>query len=160
MPSHSKYKSTIQKSHCFHQNFSISKGFCYSLLLFSLLNNVPLYFLLQQLALYKFDPLERTVTLWHLINDVGTAPITSFHLLRMFLGVDTISVSVYIGDSNSLLHNYAIIDKKFQLKQTFDANKSPIKFMERVVSPVKITELEIFLFFIRQLYTASLAQLI
>ncbi|VDP65930.1 unnamed protein product [Schistosoma curassoni] len=86
----------------------------------------------RQLALYKFDSLERTVTLWHLINDVGTAPITSFHLLRMFLGVDTISVSVYIGDSNSLLHNYAIIDKKFQLKQTFDANKSPIKFMERV----------------------------
>ncbi|RTG91401.1 telomerase protein component 1 [Schistosoma bovis] len=86
----------------------------------------------KQLALYKFDPLERTVTLWHLINDVGTAPITSFYLLRMFLGVDTISISVYIGDSNSLLHNYAIIDKKFQLKQTFDANKSPIKFMERV----------------------------
>ncbi|RTG81692.1 telomerase protein component 1, partial [Schistosoma bovis] len=86
----------------------------------------------RQLALYKFDPLERTVTLWHLINDVGTAPITSFYLLRMFLGVDTISISVYIGDSNSLLHNYAIIDKKFQLKQTFDANKSPIKFMERV----------------------------
>ncbi|VDP77908.1 unnamed protein product [Schistosoma mattheei] len=84
----------------------------------------------RQLALYKFDPLERTVTLWHLINDVGTAPITSFYLLRMFLGVDTISISVYIGDSNSLLHNYAIIDKKFQLKQTFDANKSPIKFME------------------------------
>ncbi|CAH8540830.1 unnamed protein product [Schistosoma haematobium] len=86
----------------------------------------------RQLALYKFDPLERTVTLWHLIDDVGTATITSFYLLRMFLGVDTISISVYIGDSNSLLHNYAIIDKKFELKQTFDANKSPIKFMERV----------------------------
>ncbi|VDP51850.1 unnamed protein product, partial [Schistosoma margrebowiei] len=86
----------------------------------------------RQLALYKFDPLERTVTLWHLINDVGTATITSFYLLRRFLGVDTISISVYIGDSNNLLHNYAIIDKKFQLKQTVDANKSPIKFMERV----------------------------
>ncbi|CAH8541100.1 unnamed protein product [Schistosoma haematobium] len=86
----------------------------------------------RQLALYKFDPLERTVTLWHLIDDVGTATITSFYLLRMFLGVDTISISVYIGDSNSLLHNYAIIDKMFELKQTFDANKSPIKFMERV----------------------------
>ncbi|CAI2729056.1 unnamed protein product [Schistosoma spindalis] len=85
----------------------------------------------RQLALYKFDSLERTVTLLHLINDVGTATITSFYLLHMFLGVKTISISVYIGDSNNLLHNYAINDKKFELKQTFDANKSPIKFMER-----------------------------
>ncbi|XP_018650710.1 hypothetical protein Smp_099800 [Schistosoma mansoni] len=86
----------------------------------------------RQLALYKFNPLERTVTLWHLINDVGTATITSFYLLRMFIGVKTISISVYIGDSNNLLHNYAVIDKKLELKQTFHANKSPIKFMERV----------------------------
>ncbi|CAH8296190.1 unnamed protein product, partial [Schistosoma turkestanicum] len=88
-----------------------------------------------QLALYKFDSSERTVTLWHLINDVGgTAIITSLFLLRMFIGVKTISISVYIGDQQNFLHHYTVIDKKFQLKQTLNANKSPIKFMERVSS--------------------------
>ncbi|KAH8877569.1 Telomerase protein component 1 [Schistosoma japonicum] len=83
----------------------------------------------RQIALYKYDSRERTITLWHLINDVTTAAISSFSLLRVFIGTKTISISVYIGDSNSKLYNYSITKDGFELRQTLSANTFPIKFM-------------------------------
>ncbi|CAH8536159.1 unnamed protein product [Heterobilharzia americana] len=84
----------------------------------------------RQLAVFKYDQRERTVALMHLISDACKSPITCLSLSRVFIGIKTISVSVYISDNDNLLHNYTIKDDAYQLKQTLIANKSPITSMD------------------------------
>nr|CAH8820778.1 unnamed protein product [Trichobilharzia regenti] len=84
----------------------------------------------RQVAVYHYDQRERTVALMHFINNAVETTITSLHLMHIFCGIKTVSLSVYIGSSDNSLTNCAIKNDGYQIIQTLRANRSPIVRIE------------------------------